>query len=327
LTIIFPAPNQLVTARHWEELVGLDLLCVGLTTLDILGRPIDAIPTDESGRLIDAIELTPAGTAGGAALVAAVLGLRTALISALGDDAPGRFVRTELAARGVQMHLTPTLPGARTSATILPIDSQGRRPTFHAVGASMRTELLPAHHAALAGTRFVHYAGIGAPKLDGGAGAAFLRAAKQAGAITSCDLIAPGSRTAAELQSLLPWLDCFMPSLAEARLLTGAETAHEAAAALLAMGAHACIVKRGAAGVLLATQDGMTEIPAFDVPVLDTTSCGDSFCAGFIAGRARGWDLPTSARCGTATAAFVAQGLGTLGELQNFSQVAALLGV
>ena len=46
-----------------------DLACVGLTTLDILGRPIETIPEKGKTQLIEQIRLTPAGTAAGAAPV------------------------------------------------------------------------------------------------------------------------------------------------------------------------------------------------------------------------------------------------------------------
>ena len=57
--------------------MAADLLAVGLTTLDIVGYPIDAIPADEAGVLISGIDIVPAGTAGGFALVAAALGMAT----------------------------------------------------------------------------------------------------------------------------------------------------------------------------------------------------------------------------------------------------------
>ena len=278
----------------------LDLICVGLTTLDILGCPIDAIPADESGQLIDGIEVVPAGTAGGTAMVAARLGLRVALVSALGDDRIGTFVRGALAAEGVATYLTPSVVGARTSATILPIDSTGRRPTFHAVGASSGMMLLPTHYQALAGARFVHYGAIGAPRMDGGAGAAYLQAAKAAGAFVTCDLIAPRSGAVAEVARLLPFVDVFMPSLAEARFLTGTNDASEAALGLLGMGAASCVVKCGAEGVKLVSRDGVVAVPGFAVDVVDTTSCGDAFCAGFIVGLARGWEIRAAARFGCA---------------------------
>jgi len=59
-------------------------------------------------------------------------------------------------------------------------------------------------------------------------------------------------------------------------------------------------------------------LPAHDIAVVDTTSCGDSYCAGFIAGLDRGRSVIEAARFASATAALVAQGLGTLGKLEDF---------
>ena len=49
-------------------MAGQGLLCIGLTTLDIVALPIDALPEDESTKLIQQIVTIPAGTAGGAAM-------------------------------------------------------------------------------------------------------------------------------------------------------------------------------------------------------------------------------------------------------------------
>ncbi len=300
-----------------------DVLAIGLTTLDIVGAPIDALPAGEQGVLIKAIDLAPAGTAGGFALVAAVLGLKSALISALGDDRIGRFVRMIYAEHGVDTSLVPTLPGLPTSATFLPIDSQGRRPTLHAPGASMVTEVTEAAIAAAGRARFVHWAAIGGFKIDPDARSRFLQAAREGGAIVTCDLIAPGPNAAAEIAAVLPFVDYVMPSMAEARFLTGHDDARLAAEALLALGARSCIIKMGSAGALVASGGQMQVIPAFEVQVVDTSSCGDAFCAGFVAGLSKGWQLTESCRFAAATAALVAQGLGTIGKLTSFQQVEA----
>lgn len=304
----------------------MDVLTIGLTTLDILGYPIDTLPPEDRGELISGIDVVPAGTAGGFALVAAVLGLKTQLISALGDDRVGRFVRLILDEHGVDTSQVPVLPGLPSSATILPIDSHGRRPTLHAPGAAMLTEITEAAVTAAGRARHVHYAAIGGMRIDPTMRARFLQAARNSGAALSCDLIAPGPGAAEELAAVLPFIDTFMPSLTEALQLTGAASPEAASTALLAMGAQRCIVKLGAAGVLLADAEGTRTMPAFKVDVVDTTSCGDAFCAGFVAGQLQGWDVGQSARCGAATAAFVAQGLGTLGRLENFAQVQAAMG-
>jgi len=56
------------------------LVVVGLTTLDIVARPIDALTHTERAILIDGIVCAPAGTAAGAALVAAKLGTSVKLV-------------------------------------------------------------------------------------------------------------------------------------------------------------------------------------------------------------------------------------------------------
>ena len=64
----------------------------------------------------------------------------------------------------------------------------------------------------------------------------------------------------------------------------------------------------------------MERIPAHDIVPKDTTSCGDSYCAGFIAARLKGADEISACRLATAVAALVAQGLGTLGKLESYEK-------
>lgn len=301
--------------------MAADLLCIGLTTVDIIAHPIDRIPENEGGVLIAGIEIVPAGTAAGAALVAARLGVTTALASAIGDDRKGRFVRMALEEEGVDTTLLATSRDYPTSATLLPIDSQGRRPTLHAMGASLFAEIdAPALDAAKA-ARFVHWGGVGGVKLDGGPGEALLRAANAAGAVVTLDLISPRSGALEELQRLLPHVHYFMPSRVEALQLAGVNSLDAAADFYLGLGARACIFKNGSAGSYLALGDQRLALPAHAITPVDTTSCGDSYCAGFIAALSRGWTPIAAARFATATAALVALGLGTLGRLEDFDGV------
>ncbi|MBS0361902.1 MAG: carbohydrate kinase family protein [Proteobacteria bacterium] len=296
----------------------LDLLCVGLTTLDVVARPIDRLPDKEETILIEGIEVVPAGTAAGAALVAGALGLDVGLAGAVGDDRNGRFVRLVLDETGVRTDWLQSLPEARTSTTVLAIDSNGRRPAFHALGASHRFEFSPPVFEAAAKARFVHYAGIGSRNLDRGPGAELLAAAKAGGAVVTCDLISPGRHAAEELARLLPHVDWLLPSATEALALSGAADLPAAAAHFQAQGAKACIIKNGADGVFLSLPDRRLTLPAHAITPVDTTSCGDAWCAGFITGLAKGFDPIEAARFATTTAALVAQGLGTLGKLTDF---------
>ncbi|HVP85010.1 MAG TPA: carbohydrate kinase family protein [Rhizomicrobium sp.] len=298
--------------------MGVGLVCVGLTTLDIAGRPIDRIPEKGGTTLIEGAALSPAGTAGGAALVAATLGIPTSVVSAVGDDAAGRLVRSEFERSGVDTSLLATHADRRTSTTILTIRSDGERPNFHALGAAMFTEITPPIVEAGRKAKFVHWGGVGGMKLDGGPGAEFLCAAKKAGAIVTCDLIGPSGRMQAELERVLPHVDYFMPNVDEALFVTNTNDPAKAAACFQRMGAKTCIFKQGGRGAVRFKGGTRTDFSAHEITPLDTTSCGDSFCAGFIAALDRGFPEDDACRFAMTTAALVAQDLGTLGKLIDF---------
>jgi sugar/nucleoside kinase (ribokinase family) len=301
------------------------LVSIGLTTLDVAVRPIDALPDGEATTLIEAVALAPAGTAGGAAYVAAKLGLPVALASAVGDDLAGRFVRLALDEAGVDTSLLETLQAVPTSTTVLAVDSAGRRPNFHAPGAGVAARATEAVQAAAAAAKFLHYAGVGGRNLDKGPGAALVRAARAAGTIVTCDLISPRRSAMEELKSILPNLDYFMPSATEALALTGLNDLVAAGEAFLVLGARNVIIKDGRHGSLLMLGGARIRLPAFAITPVDTTSCGDSYCAGFIAALDRDWPPLEAARFATATAALVAQGLATLGRLESFAATEAAM--
>ena len=294
------------------------LACIGLTTLDVVARAIDALPREDVTGLIESVSCAPAGTAAAPALLAARLGLPSRLISAVGDDLTGRFIRTALIDFGVDVSDLEVLPGLPSSTTLLAVSSSGVRPGFHALGAGMLARVTPSALQAVSQVGFLHYGGIGGPKLDGGEGVSIVQAASRAGATVTCDLIAPQPSAIEEVRRLLPYVDYFLPSAVEAVFLTGQQDLFVAAETFRSWGAKGCIIKNGARGLVVALDGVSTVLPAYAITPIDTTSCGDSFCAGFIAALSRGWSPLDAARFGTATAALVAQGLATLGKLESF---------
>jgi sugar/nucleoside kinase (ribokinase family) len=297
--------------------MGNELICVGLTTLDVVARPVEALPEDGLA-LIEEIAVAPAGTAAGTAYVAATLGVRAAVASQIGSDATGRTVKGLLEARGVDSRLLAVHPSMPTSTTIILVRPSGARSRLHALGASGVMTSGAAVDEAVRSIRFVHYAAIGGLHTDGGPGRAFLARARAAGATITCDLISPRANAAEELAGLLPYVDYFMPNASEALALSGADTLERAAERFIALGARCCILKDGAAGSLFVKDSSVQRIPAHDIVPKDTTSCGDSYCAGFIAARLKGEDEIRACRFASAVAALVAQGPGTLGKLESF---------
>lgn len=109
---------------------------------------------------------------------------------------------------------------------------------------------------------------------------------------------------------MLPSVDWFIPSIEEARELTGEEAPEAAARSLRGQGARNVVLTLGGDGVLALAEAGrILRLPAHDIAVVDTTGCGDCFSAGVIAGSARGWPLERTLRFATAASALVAMAL------------------
>ncbi len=82
-----------------------DAVFVGLTILDIAGRPVVAIPPRGGVAFIEQIRLNPAGTAAGANINAAKLGIRTAAVACLGEDEKADFILASYARLGIDCSL------------------------------------------------------------------------------------------------------------------------------------------------------------------------------------------------------------------------------
>ena len=299
-----------------------DAVFVGLTILDIAGRPVSKIPEGGGVAFIEEIRMNPAGTAAGAVMNAAKLGAAAATVACLGADEMGDFILSVYQRLGIDCSLVQRTSKAKTSATILTIRPNGERPALHCRGASDHLFVEENDFDAVCDARFLHHGGTGLlAAMDHGQSANLLRHAKRKGLTTTFDLIAPDENTLALLTDLLPSVDYFMPSFEEATFLSGRTDPADAAALFIDNGAGACVFKMGARGSYTRTRDGAFRIPAFKVPVSDTTGCGDAYCGGFVAGLAEGLDLEAACRLGAATAALVATGLGSDAGVRDRQQV------
>ena len=289
-----------------------DAVFAGLTILDIAGRPVSSIPEGGGIAFVEEIRMNPAGTASGAVMNAAKLGVSCSTSACLGRDEKGDFIENRYRAMGIDCSLLQRTDAMATSATILPIRPDGERPALHCRGASDDWWLDETQFDAVCDARFLHHGGTGfLERMDRGQSSKLLAHAKERGLTVTLDLIGPNDRTLGQLNELLPHVDYFMPSMEEARFISGKSDPSDAARFFRNLGATACIFKWGARGSFVSTADGDWRIPAFKVNVSDTTGCGDSYCGGFIAGLSMGYDLEMACRLGTAVSALVATGLGS----------------
>ncbi len=297
-----------------------DVSVIGLYILDVLGRPVTRIPDRGNVEFIEEIRLTVAGTAGGTVVDTAKLGLRSLAVGAVGDDEKADWVLMTLQKHGIDITAMQRLAGVPTSATILNVRPNGDRPALHVRGASDHFDVPPAMYDQVFDAPIVHLGGTGLlRRLDGPASVTLLREAKARGCTVTFDLIAANAETAAVVVPLLPYIDYFMPSIEEARDMSGQSTPEDCARFYLDHGATACVFTLGSEGAFYAHNDGTRMAsPAYDIQVVDTTGCGDAFDAGFITALHHRMDTETALRFAQASAGLVASGLGSDAGIVSF---------
>jgi sugar/nucleoside kinase (ribokinase family) len=285
-------------------------VALGVHVLDVLVRPVDAIPEGQGGQLVEEIRVTAAGSAGGTAITLAKLGARVRSAGAIGNDAVGDMLIQLLERDGVDTSLLVRREDVQTSASVLPIRPNGDRPAFHVIGANQAygPDDLPLDEIAAA--THLH---LGGPEFMGGEAAArILEPARARGVVTSADVLAPGDPGLLEwIAPALAHLDYLLPNDEQVLGFTGADDLVAACRALVDRGVGCVAATRGADGVVIVDAERVETVPAFAVDVVDTTGCGDSFSAGFLRGLALGRDRRGAAVLGCAAAALVAEGLGS----------------
>lgn len=288
----------------------MNVVALGAHMVDVLVRPVDAIPEGQNTALVEEIRMTAAGTAAGTALTLAKLGASVRTAGAIGDDPTGDLLLSLLAKAGIDTGLVVRKAGIPTSTTVLPIRRNGERPTLHLLGANLAYELADVSWEALAAADHVH---VGGPELLGpDKAAAILKHAKENGATTSVDLIAPGAMGHIDaIRATLPFIDFLLPNDDQVLGFTATQDLEAGAKVLLDAGVGLVAATCGAEGAVLVGPGGTERVPAFAVDVVDTTGCGDAFSAGFIVGVGLGRSPRDAAVLGSAAAALVAQGLGS----------------
>jgi sugar/nucleoside kinase (ribokinase family) len=292
------------------------VITMGVHVVDVLARPIEAIPEGQGGQLVEEIRITAAGTAGGTAITLAKLGAAVRSAGAIGTDALGDVLLELLHQQQIDTEHLKRRDGVQTSASVLPIRPDGSRPAFHVVGANATYNSSDAPWDAIAEATHLH---LGAPEFMGGEEAAKILAfAREHGTTTSADLLAPGEQASAILGWIapaLPHLDYLLPNDEQVLGLSGESDLIAGARKLIEEhGVGAVAATAGADGAIIVTADSGQDpitVPAFAITPVDTTGCGDAFSAGFLRGLSLGRDLIQAATLGCAAAALVAGGLGS----------------
>jgi sugar/nucleoside kinase (ribokinase family) len=289
-----------------------DLLVVGDANPDVVlhGVPRE-LPFAQRERLMDAGSLVLGGSAAITACGAARLGLRTAFVGRVGNDALGRFVLDALAGRGVDVSGCVVDSDLSTALTVVLVHGEDRA-ILTAPGCLPSLTIEDVDSALVRAARHVHVSSYFLqPRLAAGVPGWFA-AIREGGGSTSLDTNDdPSGEWDCGVAAAIAQADVFLPNEAEALALTGRTDGDVVAACRqLASAARLPVIKCGARGALAWHADGAVTAPGLAVEPVDTVGAGDSFNAGFLAGWLSGHGIRESLRLAAACGSLSTRAMG-----------------
>ena len=306
-----------------------DVLAVGRSSIDLYAHEIGRAMAD-----VRSFDAYVGGCPTNVSVGTRRLGLRSALLTAVGDDQVGDFVTAFLERERVETRFIPRKQGRRTSAVILTIQPPDKFPlTFYRDNCADRALTVDdVARAPVGDSRVVFVTGTGLSH-DPARDATFAAAAtaRAAGVPVVVDIdYRPDQWDSAgafstQMRSLLRSATLAVGTEEELAAASGSGDVATGAAALLESGVTGLIIKRGARGCTVFRPDAPpADVAPFPIEVLNVLGAGDAFASGFLYGYLQGWPLERAARMGNACGAIVvtrhgcANFMPTLHEVSTF---------
>ena len=273
------------------------------------------------------------GSAANVAVAAARLGNRSALISGVGADPFGTFVRNELAGLGVDNRYVTThdeYPTPVTFCEIFPPDNFPlyfyRRPS--APDLQIQPDELDLDAVRSATLYWSTVTGLSEEPSRSAHFAAW--EARQRAPLTVLDLDyrpmfweSPAAATE-QVQRALQHVTVAVGNREECAIAVGENNPQRAAEALLDLGVELAIVKQGPRGVLGKTRHSHVSVSPNDVDVVNGLGAGDAFGGSLCHGLLHGWPLEKILRYANAAGAIVASRLECSTAMPTAAEVAEL---
>ena len=326
----------------------LDVIAIGRSSVDLYGQQI-------GGRLEDMASFSKAvgGCPANIAIGTARLGLKSGLITRVGDEHMGRFIREQLLREGVDVAGVHTDPARLTALVLLGVRDEKTFPLIFyrdncADAALDESDIDEAH---IARTRAIVVTGTHFAKPGTAAAQAkAMRLAKAQGAKICFDIdyrpnlwglaghgageerYVKSGEVTAHLRPYLRDCDLIVGTEEEMMIAGGADEplaalravrAHSAAMLVLKRGPMGCVVFPGAIPASL--EDGIKG-PGFPVEVFNVLGAGDAFMSGFLRGYLRGEPVETCCAYANAGGAFAVSRLLCSVEYPTFEETMHLIG-
>ncbi len=304
----------------------LDLITIGRSSVDLYGDQIGG-RLEDMGSFSKYIGGSPTNIACGAAR----LGLKSAVITGVGDEHMGRFILEQLRREGVDTRGVKVDPERLTALVLLGIRDDERFPLifYRADCADMGLTEADIDEGFIAEARAVLATGthLSHPRTE----AAVLKAltlARAHGARTALDIdyrpnlwgvaghgegesrFVESAAVTAKLRGTLHLFDLIVGTEEEFHIAGGSTDTLEALRAVRAVSDATLVCKRGARGasafegaIPASLDDGQTG-PGFPIEVFNVLGAGDGFFSGLLRGWLTGQDWPTSLKFANACGAF-----------------------
>jgi 5-dehydro-2-deoxygluconokinase len=304
-----------------------DLLCVGRVCVDLYGEQVGARLED-----VTSFQKYVGGSAANVSLSAARLGLRTGLLSGVGEDAFGRFVLNRLMREGIDTQLVQRDRDRLTATVALAIREVDDFPRlfFYADSADMAVRAadvawsrIESYEAILLTGSYLARPNLQALTLE------LLRFARSRGQRVALDIdfrpvlwnlvshdegnqmVARSTAFRDACGLIMPQCDLIVGTSAEFTVALGTEDAKTAIEMLAAMSPSVIVHKRGAEGCdVYDCRAGALGQPVSGQPikvnVVNTVGAGDAFLGSFLTRWLRTDDLDAAVKSGNVSGGLVA---------------------
>ena len=302
------------------------LLAIGNGTVDVLVKPISELDFEVDSHSIDSLVMSTGGDTMNVTVNMTRLGMDVDMMALVSDDTFGKTLTNRLEEIGAGTRRIKVVPGSRGSVTLVVINEAGDR-TFYSLADTINKKISEEDidFSCFGEYDFLLYNNIFIlPNLLGGTAKRIFSEARAAGLVTAGDTgwDRQGRWLSDEgLGQALPYIDYFMPSLVEARAMTGCDKVEDMARALLARGAGNVVVKLGGDGSYCAHAGESFYTPSFQVDAVDTTGAGDAFISGFMTGLMRGMSHKEACRLASAMGGNACTFIGTTTGSPTFEQI------
>ncbi|MDO5747857.1 MAG: 5-dehydro-2-deoxygluconokinase [Actinomycetaceae bacterium] len=282
------------------------------------------------------------------------LGHNSAIVTGVGDDPFGRFVREEVKRLGVANDFVVTTPDFNTPVTFCEIFPPDNFPLYFyrepsAPDLQLSYKHLPIDDIDSAKIFWISVTGLSEEpsrsahmyalehRLDAQRRVASTTSAQSESAnrldlpLTIVDLdyrpmFWQNRKTATScIKDMLPYVDVAVGNKEECEVAVGESEPDKAADALLEYGVKLAIVKQGPLGTLAKTVNERFEIPVTEVEVVNGLGAGDSFGGSLCHGLLQGWSIHKTIAGASIAGAIVASRLECSTAMPTEDEILAIL--